>query len=145
MTVYYLDAGGPLRLLVTSTADGATKTQLDIEAAQFRQLLDSIGPDDRIVSSSLLKVEVLRTLRREGIPLDHGFEFLTAVGLFPLRESDLDEAARLPVRALRALDALHLVAALRIRAHVLLSYDNQLVGAARDLGLDTMSPGRDGK
>jgi len=145
MTVYYLDADGPLRLLVTSTADRATKTQLDVEAAQFRRLLDSIGPNDRLVSSSVLKVEVLRTLRREGVPLDHGIEFLTAVGLFPLRESDFEEAARLPVRALRTLDALHLVAALRIRAHVLLSYDNQLVDAARELGLDTMSPGRDGK
>lgn len=141
MTIYYLGADGPLRLLVTSTADGPTKKQLDAEAVQFRKLLDASGPDDRIVSSRLLEVEILRTLRREGVPLDHGIEFLKVVGLFPVRESDLEDAARLPIRALRTLDALHLVAALRIHAHVLLTYDSQLVNAAREMGLTTMSPG----
>lgn len=141
MTIYYLDADGPLRLLLTGPADRAHRKQLDGEAVQFRKLLDSTGPDDRVVSSKLLEVEVLRALRREGVPLDHGIEFLTAVGLFPVRESDMEFAARLPIRSLRTLDALHLVAALRIHAHVVLSYDSQLVNAARDMGLDTMSPG----
>lgn len=48
----------------------------------------------------------------------------------------------LPGDSLRSLDALHLAAAVRLGADVVLTYDARMIGAATELGFAVVSPGR---
>lgn len=53
----------------------------------------------------------------------------------------LDEAASYTSSRVRALDAIHLVSALRIGAREILVYDRRLAEAAAGAGLEVLSPG----
>jgi predicted nucleic acid-binding protein len=48
------------------------------------------------------------------------------------------------LRRLRSGDAIHLAAAIRLQADVLVAYDNELVTAAGESGLNALSPGKHG-
>ena len=54
----------------------------------------------------------------------------------------LDAAAMLPVERIRSLDAIHLAAAQRFGRDlsVLVSYDERMLAAARELGIPVASP-----
>lgn len=62
---------------------------------------------------------------------------------FDLLETDRSlyrEAGLLPGRQLRSLDALHVAAALRVDADVMVSYDRRQVAAAESSGLRVLQP-----
>ncbi len=87
--------------------------------------------------SILLRTEILgQANRQHEIDVNAAEEFLAMVNLVALDASDLDEAPNTPGR-LRTLDAIHLTGAVRIGADVLVAYDDELIHAARAVGLRT--------
>lgn len=107
--------------------------------------------DAGIVSCELVLTELPRAVRRAAahdasFPLDllitRAGELLDAVGLLPLDRALLVAAGALAEPALRALDAIHLAAAVDLAPlDAFVSYDERQAAAARLAGLRTVSPG----
>jgi hypothetical protein len=98
------------------------------------------------ISSVLARVEVLRGLRRAGVPAaDHhrGEQILRRLGLFRLDDTILAAAASLDPPQLRSLDAIHLATALTVRDHLaaLVTYDRRLAQAAAAAHVPVWTPG----
>jgi uncharacterized protein len=95
-------------------------------------------------SSTLLRAETIRALRRSGntrqVPAAR--RLLRAVRMVRIDEPLLDRAADLEPGELRTLDAIHLAAALEIGPDlgVMISYDVRLKSAAEAYGLTVESP-----
>jgi hypothetical protein len=81
------------------------------------------------------RIDLVLCLRRSEIVLD-------AIALHPIRHLALWQAGKIFEPHLRALDAIHVIAALELRPiHAFVSYDHRQIAAARDAGLPTVSPG----
>lgn len=90
------------------------------------------------VSSMLLGVEAIRACSRYGRDCAQAARaWLQGVSLLPLDDGILDTAGELGPPALRALDAIHLATALRVKKEVgaFFSYDQRLREAAAGRGL----------
>ncbi|MGH7911137.1 MAG: type II toxin-antitoxin system VapC family toxin [Candidatus Dormibacteraceae bacterium] len=117
------------------------------ESAALRAYL--VGAD--LVSCELVLTEVPRAVRRAAqndprLPVDlllkQAGELLDAVALLPLDRSLLAAAGSLTEPVLRALDAVHVVAAVDISPiDAFVSYDDRQAAAARLAGLRTVQPG----
>lgn len=97
--------------------------------------------DARLVSSDLLEVELRRMAIREGRDQSRVSMILDGVSLAALDRATYRSAGFLPMQYLRALDALHLEAAIRLDVDAVLTYDHRLGEAARAVGLDVIAPG----
>lgn len=102
---------------------------------------DQVGvsePTDSLVTSELTVVEMWRVLRRFGLddalPRRVGLA-LSDVDLLTLGPTTLSVAARLPVKHLKSLDAIHVASALITRCDVVLTRDRQMARACEELGL----------
>lgn len=143
MTVYYLDADGVLKMLLDpNVPDERQRAQLGREAKAMNRFMRKLADDDLLYSSLLMKVEIVRTLKREGVAPEEAGKLLRKVDLLAPEPGDWHAAAELDARFLRTLDALHLAVARRIGADVLVTYDAQLIAAAEQIGMRTLSPGR---
>jgi len=104
-----------------------------------------------IVSSELVLTEVPRAIRRAAADdprltletlMTRAGEALDAVGLLPLDRALLLAAGAFAEPALRALDAIHVAAAVELSpVDAFVSYDERQAAAARLAGLRTMAPG----
>lgn len=104
-----------------------------------------------LVASELVLAEVPRAVRRAvdrdpllplGALLRAAHEVLTAVGLRPVDRAQLVAAGAFTEPALRALDAIHVAAALDLLPlDAFVSYDRRQAAVARLAGLRTVSPG----
>lgn len=109
------------------------------EAANF------MASAERIVSSEITEVEVLRVAAREegerGVEL--ATQLMGRVSLIELDRQARTRAASLKPAQLRSLDAIHLATALGLNLGdlVFVGYDRQLQEAAAAAGLETASPG----
>jgi predicted nucleic acid-binding protein len=107
--------------------------------------------DSDLVSCELVLTEVPRAVRRAAaddpsLPLDvlieRAGDLLDAVALLPLDRGVLAAAGALDEPALRALDAIHVVAAIDLSPlEAFVSYDERQAAAARLAGLRTIQPG----
>src|SRR5215211_3075496 len=86
------------------------------------------------------ETELRRFAVRHAIPQQEVTAILDTVSLYDMPHSLYYEAGILPGRHLRSLDAVHLVAAVRLGTDVIVSYDNRLQEAAAELGLGILSP-----
>lgn len=98
-----------------------------------------------VVSSELVKVEVLRACRRvnaEALP--EAKTLLAQLDLIRLTSDVIDQAADVGEVVL-SLDAIHLASALSIRSDLsgFIAYDQRLCDAASAAGLELLTPGRD--
>ena len=104
-----------------------------------------------LVSCELVLTEIPRAIRR-AIALDprlkldrlmdRAGELVDALGLLPLERALLLAAGALSEPALRALDAIHVAAAIDLAPlDAFVTYDERQAAAARLAGLRTMSPG----
>jgi predicted nucleic acid-binding protein len=59
----------------------------------------------------------------------------------PIDDPTVALARRIGPGVLRSLDAIHLATAVLADADLLLTYDTRLISIARDMGIDTASPG----
>ena len=129
----YLETSAAAKLLVEEQ-----------ESEALANHLDRLAPDDTLVSSVVLEIE----LRRLGMRLDLSQRTISAllerVGLIEANRSLFTEAGLLPGSGLLSLDALHLATAIRAEADVLIGYDQRLLEHAETLGIGVLSPGRPG-
>jgi predicted nucleic acid-binding protein len=103
-----------------------------------------------LVCSELILTEVPRAIRRAAahdphLPLqaliDRAGDLVEAIALLPLDRALLAAAGAVAEPALRALDAIHVVAALDVSPiDAFLSYDQRQSAAARLAGLRTVAP-----
>lgn len=130
MNRWYIDSSAAVKLLV----DGQESEALVAE-------LVSQGPD--LVSCFLLETELRRVVHRRA-ELDHSAvtAVLDRISLYEVPPSIFREASLLPGSSLRSLDAVHLAAAVRLGADVVLTYDDRMEDAAHELGLTVTAPGR---
>lgn len=136
MALFYIDASALVKLV-----------RREAESDALRVFLE----DADLISSELVLTEVPRAIRRAvaqdpGLPLDALLEktgeLLDAVALLPLDRTVLIAAGALDEPALRALDAIHVSAALDVAPiDGFLSYDERQSAAARLLGLRTIAAG----
>jgi uncharacterized protein len=98
---------------------------------------------DQHVASRLLRVELCRLALREGL-LEQADQLLSAVALLPVDESVLNAAETVQPPGVTALDAIHLVTAIRLAEAQLIdavmTYDARLAQGAREHGLAVVAP-----
>lgn len=94
-----------------------------------------------VVSSRLLRTEVTRVLRREGLPVSRRDQLLDYMGTIPLDHAVLTEAEAI-VPHLRPLDAIHLASALRsgLEDITIVTHDHMMRDVAEQIGLQTYDP-----
>jgi predicted nucleic acid-binding protein len=110
--------------------------------------LTAFTKDAELISCELALTELPRAVRR-AVPddpsrlLEHAGQVLDAVALLPLHRALLLAAGSFTEQALRALDAIHLAAAIAASPiDAFVSYDERQSGAARLAGFRTVAPGR---
>lgn len=136
MPLFYADASALLKLV-----------RDEPESPALRSFL----ADADLVSCELVLTEVPRAIRRAAaddpeLPLDvlidRAGELLDAVALLPLDRGLLEAAGALAEPGLRALDAIHVTAAIDLSPlDAFVGYDERQAAAARLAGLRTVSPG----
>jgi predicted nucleic acid-binding protein len=136
LALFYADASALVKLV-----------RDEPESAALRAFL----ADADVVSCELVLTEVPRAIRRAAahdpqLPLEvlirRAGEALDAVALLPLDRAVLVAAGALAEPALRALDAIHVAAAVDLAPlHAFVSYDERQAAAARLAGLRTVRPG----
>jgi len=128
--ILYIETSAAAKLLVDEPASSRLAARLD----------STVDQDDALLSSMLLETE----LRRLAVRVDLAQTAVThLLERFDLMETDRSlcrEAGLLPGRHLRSLDALHLAAALRVGADVMVTYDRRQADAADAAGLPVLAP-----
>lgn len=126
MTLWYVDTSAAMRLL--SSGPERLTLQKEIRSA-----------DARLVSSWLLETE-LRRAAQQPPQADQAeiTDYLETIDLAELTGDIYRKAGLLPGPTLRSLDAIHLAAAIELRADRLVTYDRQQRRAARAVGLPTV-------
>jgi predicted nucleic acid-binding protein len=127
----YLDSSALLKLLFEESESAALASWIAERA------------DTPTVSSELAKVEVIRATRRlDAAAVPAARALVSQLDLIPLNGGLIEEAADAGDPLLRTLDAIHLASALSIRGELtaFVAYDSRLITAARDAGIDTISP-----
>ena len=112
------------------------------ETAALSELLNRRRPS--LATSAIAIVEVLRAVRiAEPGPAgaQRARRRLDESVLVEVTRDLLDEAASYTSASVRALDAIHLVSALRLGVREILVYDRRLAEAAAAAGLDVLDPG----
>jgi predicted nucleic acid-binding protein len=137
VSLFYLDASALVKLV-----------RAEPETAELRAFLAR----DDLISSELTLTEVPRAIRRAAADdpelapeplITRAGEVLDAVALLPVDRPLLAAAGALEEPGLRALDAIHLAAAIDLSPiDAFVSYDERQSAAARLAGLRTVSPGR---
>ena len=115
------------------------------------QTLRTFVADADLVSCELVLTEIPRAIRRAAAHdarldldrlMDRAGEVVDALGLLPLDRALLLAAGALSEPALRALDAIHVAAAVDLGPlDGFVTYDERQAAAARLAGLRTISPG----
>lgn len=136
MALFYADASALVKLV-----------RDEPESPALRAFL----ADADLVSCELVVTELPRAIRRAvavdpGLPLDiligRAGELLDTLALLPLDRGLLAAAGALAEPALRALDAIHVAAAVDLLPlDAFVSYDERQAAAARLAGLRTVQPG----
>ena len=136
MALFYADASALVKLVRDEPESDALRAFL---------------ADADLVSCELVLTEVPRAIRRAvardlrlplDVLIDRAGQALEAVALVPLERALLLAAGALAEPALRALDALHVAAAVDLGSiDGFVSYDERQAAAARLVGLRTVSPG----
>jgi uncharacterized protein len=131
-------------------ADASALVKLVHEEAESDALRAYLANAD-LVSSELVLAEIPRAVRRAvakdpALPLDllleRAGELVDVLALRPLDRALLAGAGALAEPALRALDAIHVAAAVDLDPiEAFVTYDERQAAAARLAGLRTMAPG----
>jgi predicted nucleic acid-binding protein len=134
--VIYLDTSAAMKLV------RAESFSHDLSAWLHRRA------DASIFSSVLIEIELIRATRRSAPDLlDRAGEVLRGIGVVTLSPAVVARAAGYVDQNLRSVDAIHLATAEHVATvsgqplDSFVAYDDRLLGAAREVGLPTASPG----
>ena len=136
MNAWYLDTSAFMKLVVEEP-----------ESAALLEWVAERDEADVIASCDLLRTEARRGARRD--PDHEAFARVVAqletVTLFPIGSAGFDDAGIVEPPTLRALDAIHLVAAQSLVPDLrgIVTYDRRLADAASRHGIEVVSPGVD--
>ena len=123
--------------------DSSALHKLVVEEPESEALRESVQAWPRRVTSRLAVVELMRSVRRADPPLEpDARRMLGRVTLLIDTNRVLVDATQLDPQTLRALDAIHVATAHRIRPVLaaFVSYDQRQLEAAEALGLPIASP-----
>lgn len=127
---YYLDTSAAIKLIITE----------DHSEAMFAWIK---GKDGQIISSDLLRTELLRIIRRGAPHLLQGARWLLdSLTLMTLPSKTFSHASELAPDQLKSLDAVHLAAAFQLGDELsgIVTYDSRLAEAARYHGIEAIAP-----
>lgn len=123
------------------TSAAAKLFVVEVESVHLEHyLLELSAGGDSIVSSALLETELRRAAVRQDLPQRAVTAVLARFDVFDVDRSTYAEAGLIPGATLRSLGALHVAAARRIGADVMVSYDQRQLDSAESSGLRTVSP-----
>jgi hypothetical protein len=130
--ILYLDSSAILKIVVAEH--------------ESKALFELLEHWENRVSSGLARTEVLRALLRAGVSLTQfrrGQKALDRIGLIPIDDKILNDAALLKPVLLRSLDAIHLATALSLGGDLaaVVTYDTRLSQAAVAAKVAVWSPG----
>jgi uncharacterized protein len=128
----YLDSSALVKLVVEEEETEALDRRL------------AAGGPSALASSSLALLEVARAvrIRSDTVEATAAWHKLSdAIRLIDVDRGLLQRAVALTNRRVRSLDAIHLASALRVEPDVLVTYDDRMAEAARNLGVPVEQPG----
>ena len=128
--MFYLDTSAAVKLVVVERGTKALQRWV-------------ASRDGQIVSSDLLRTELLRAARRAAPQqVVRARAVLDSLILVTLSTAVFERAATLEPDLLRSLDSLHLAAALEIGYELegIVTYDRRLAEGARALGITVVAP-----
>jgi len=129
LTAFYVD---------TSVAAHALLGARTEAAAWFSTV--SSDPDVSLVSSRLIRTELTRVLRREGLPVDLRDVIVDRLDLVPLNDGILAGAEAI-VPHVRTLDAIHLASLIASGLDAtVVTHDASMRAVAAELGYATLDP-----
>ncbi|MBO0852822.1 MAG: type II toxin-antitoxin system VapC family toxin [Nocardia sp.] len=132
MTDYYLDSSVAVRIILGHSPESA---------AWFDRTTSN--ESDRVISSRLLRTEITRVLRREGLPTSDRDQIIDYVHIVPMDHAVLTEAEAI-ISHIRTLDAIHLASALRcgLDELIVVTHDKTMQQVAEQLGFPVHDPVR---
>lgn len=128
--MFYLDTSAAVKLVVAEVGSKTLLTWL-------------VSHEGSIVSSDLLRTELLRATRRAAPEqMVQARAVLDSVTLMMLPTAVFERASTLEPGLLRSLDALHLAAALELGDELsgIVTYDQRLADGADALGISVIAP-----
>jgi predicted nucleic acid-binding protein len=97
-------------------------------------------PDQGIIASRLLKTEITRVLRREGLPVSRRDQLLDYVQLLPISDAVLAQAEAI-VPHIKSLDAIHLASLIHTGIDATVAtHDATMAHVAELLGYPVIDP-----
>ena len=122
--------------------DASAVVKLAVEEEESDALAFFLEDRPVRVSSEILRVELLCTYRRRGMPTDDALALLDGITLIPVTSEMLARASAAFDPPQRTLDAIHLAAAETMRDHLgsFVSYDGEQRRAAEALGWSVHAP-----
>lgn len=130
-------------LMPATYLDSSAIVKLVIEDPQSAALRRHVRRRRPLVSSALARTEVLRSLLFEGdVGIARGRAVLCRIDLVRVNDRVLNAAGALLPADVRSLYAIHLATAQRLGRDLggLVTYDQRMADAARQLGIKTTSP-----
>ena len=129
-------------IIYVETSAAAKLLGREAETDALMDALDGLADDPEIhlVSSPILETELRRVAVRAELDQPSVTAILDRFEIVGLDRSVFTTAGTLPGRHLGSLDALHIAAALKVDADLMLTYDLRQIAAAEAAGLRTLSP-----
>ena len=129
MTYFYLDSSIAVRIVLGHSAPAAT---------WFDEATGD--PEMSVISSRLLRTELTRVLRREGLSVRRRDALLDYVGILPISDALLAEAEAI-IPHIKTLDAIHMASVIRSGLDAtVVSHDATMLSVAGELGYATLDP-----
>jgi hypothetical protein len=128
--ILYIETSAAAKLLAEEPASSQLAARLD----------KAVDQGDALLSSTLLETELRRLAVRVDLAQAAVTHLLERFDLMEIDRSLYREAGLLPGRHLRSFDALHLAAALRVGADVMVTYDRRQASVAEAAGLPVLAP-----
>ena len=123
--------------------DSSALVKLAVQESESAALRRYLGRRRLLVSSALVRTEVIRALLPSGPgAVRRGQDVLASVNLVRINDRVLDAAGAMTPPDLRSLDAIHLASAELLGSDlgVFIAYDVRLASAARTRGLRVVQP-----
>lgn len=132
MRVWYLDSSAIVKFAV-----------VEEESAALQAWRDDLSADDLLMTCDLAIAEVLRAVGRVDGDPEVALAHLDALDQVAVDRELLLAAGKIGPASIRTLDAIHLAAAKAVGDLLagVVTYDNRMADAARDLGMRPLSPG----